>query len=257
MKILYLLPTFLSACSVKAFEPRIFSSNIRQRPKSFEEAFKAIRVPTNTSHPSPLFVAASADEATEWTKKRLHNTAAFRSLALLSALALAGFLSPSALPAKAAASLHLLSFATWFGSVAYTTFVAGITMFKNLPRQMFGKLQAKLFPKYFALGSVTLLLQLITLRGLPLKIKMASTKALSVSFVMTLLNQFYLEPLSTNNMMRRYELEGQDGGKDTDEYKTLKASFGKFHGMSSLTNLIALCGGVAHAVYMAGTLAAV
>jgi ABC-type spermidine/putrescine transport system permease subunit II len=57
------------------------------------------------------------------------------------------------------AVLHTLSFATWFGSVAYTTFVLGITMFKNLPRQTFGKLQAKLFPKYFFLGSVCLVLQ--------------------------------------------------------------------------------------------------
>ena len=256
MKTLSLIITGLAACSVSAFQPRLFSSKTSLRPVSVEDPTKAIRVPT-ASHPSPLFVAASAEEPTEWTKKRLHNTAAFRSLALLGALALAGFSSPSALPAKASASVHLLSFATWFGSVAYTTFVAGITMFKNLPRQTFGKLQAKLFPKYFLLGSITLLLQLITLPSLPATIKMASTKALSLALIMTLANQFYLEPLSTNNMMRRYELEGQAGGKDTDEYKTLKSSFGKFHGMSSLTNLIALCGGVAHAVYLAGTLVAV
>jgi len=29
------------------------------------------------------------------------------------------------------------------------TFVAGLTMFKNMPRQMFGKVLAKIFPKYF------------------------------------------------------------------------------------------------------------
>lgn len=70
---------------------------------------------------------------------------------------------------------------------------------------------------------------------------------------MTLLNQFYLEPKSTENMTERYRLEdaGQD---DTEEYKKLKASFGKFHGMSSLSNLIALCGGVAHAVYLGAAL---
>jgi hypothetical protein len=71
---------------------------------------------------------------------------------------------------------------------------------------------------------------------------------------MTLLNQFYLEPLSTDNMMERYRLEDTPGGKDTDEYKKHKASFGKLHGMSSLTNLIALCAGVVHAVYIASAL---
>lgn len=218
---------------------------------------------------SPLFVASpaaasgdsnnddqskSSSPTEEWTKKRLHNTAAFRSVALLGALAAAGL--TVGVVGHAAAAVHVLSFATWFGSVAYTTFIAGITMFRNLPRQTFGKLQAKLFPKYFALGSITLVLQLITLRSLPVSIQTASTKALLTALAMTLANQFYLEPLSTNNMMRRYELEGNDGGKDTDEYKTLKASFGKFHGLSSLTNLIALCAGVVHAVYVAGTLMA-
>jgi hypothetical protein len=58
-------------------------------------------------------------------------------------------------------------------------------MFKNLPRQVFGKLQAKLLPKYFALGSVTLLLQLITLPSLPAATQKASTKALSLAFAMT------------------------------------------------------------------------
>jgi hypothetical protein len=244
-----------SALSADAFQPR-------------SKALPAQTIPISSSRPSvpstpltvskvlasssPLFASTATDDA-EWTKKRLHNTSAFRSLALLGAGALAGWSSPRLLSAQGSAALHILSFATWFGSVAYTTFIAGITMFKNLPRKVFGKLQAKLFPKYFTLGSVTLLIQLATVQSMP-ALKVASTKALSLALLMTLANQYYLEPKSTNNMMRRYELESEDGGKDTDEYKTLKADFGKFHGMSSLTNLLALCAGVAHAVYLAGEL---
>jgi hypothetical protein len=148
-------------------------------------------------------------ETTEWTKKRLHNTAAFRSLSLLTALTVAGFStnSPLALlPNQAIGSIHVLSFATWFGMVAYTTFVAGITMFKNLPRQTFGRLQARLFPKYFAISSVALVLQLITLKSLSgLKAAEAhnSAKSLAVALIMTLINQFYLEPTSTKNMLER------------------------------------------------------
>lgn len=235
--------------AVSAFQPNNnFLSRVHQRATA-----PILRVP-DQAWQSPLFVASpGADkDATEWTKKRIWNTATFRSAAIL--LALAGLTSSSSLPAHAAATVHLLAFATWFGSVAYTTFIAGITMFKNLPRQTFGKLQGKLFPKYFMLGSVTLILQLVTLPGVA--VKAASTKALGLALAMTLLNQFYLEPASTDNMMRRYELEGLPGGQDSEEYKTLKANFGKFHGMSSLTNLIALCGGVAHAVYLAGSLMA-
>ncbi len=207
---------------------------------------------------SPRMSAVSSEE---WTKPRLHNTATFRTIALLSALLAAGFSSKSPLkllPAQVLGSVHTISFATWFGTVAYTTFVAGITMFKNLPRQTFGKLQAKLFPKYFALSSFTLALQLITLKSLKAmtgKAAHSSAKALGVALLMTLINQFFLEPKSTSNMMERYELEDK-GEQESDRYKTLKANFGKFHGMSSLTNLIGLCAGVAHAVYLSATLVA-
>ena len=37
-------------------------------------------------------------------------------------------------------------------------------MFKNLPRQAFGKIQAKLFPKYFLVSVLTLALQIGTLK---------------------------------------------------------------------------------------------
>jgi hypothetical protein len=95
-----------------------------------------------------------------WTPQRLHNSPLFRSAAILSVLALAGRFTPAKLlSAQTAGTLHVLAFATWFGTTVYTTFIAGITMFKNLPRQTFGTLQSKLFPKYFMLSSVTILLQ--------------------------------------------------------------------------------------------------
>ncbi len=36
-------------------------------------------------------------------------------------------------------------------------------MFKNMPRQMFGRVQAKLFPQYFATATAAVVLQLGTL----------------------------------------------------------------------------------------------
>lgn len=98
-----------------------------------------------------------------WTEPRIHNTRAFRSLALLGALAAAGLSSNSpinkVLSAQSLAALHLFSYSTWFGTMVYTTFILGITVFKNLPRKTFGNLQAKIFPKYFALSSISIVLQ--------------------------------------------------------------------------------------------------
>ena len=114
----------------------------------------------------------ASDVSSSWTEQRIHNTNWFRCSAIVLSIALAGQ-SPlsSALSAQAAATIHLLSFGTWFGTMAYTTFVLGITMFKNLPRQTFGKLQAKLFPKYFLLSTITIMLQvsvlsLVSVKGL-------------------------------------------------------------------------------------------
>lgn len=258
-----LLLLFLLTGSVQSFRSISLSqSNIRPAKSTALRLFGETKRPNYHSVKRSLLVVASAtntsDGTTEWTKPRLHNKAAVRNLALLAVLILAGLSSQSpfnGLPQRVAGIVHLLSFATWFGTVAYTTFVAGITMFQNLPRQTFGKLQAKLFPKYFALSSCLILLQLITLPRLNgvLSSSLKSQMALRIAFIGTVVNQFYLEPQSTNNMMERYQLEDQ-GQAGTDRYQTLKKRFGQFHGLSSLINLIALCAGVVHGTILAAVL---
>lgn len=71
---------------------------------------------------------------------------------------------------------------------------------------------------------------------------------------MTLLNQYLIEPITTKNMMRRYELEESENGTATEEYKELKSKFGKYHGLSSLTNLVALCAAAVHGFYLSAAL---
>ena len=64
------------------------------------------------------------------------------------------------------------------------------------------------------------------------------------------------EPFSTKIMLERYELENKEGGRNTERYKELKATFGKFHGISSLTNLVAMCAGVAYGFVLSSVLKA-
>lgn len=45
----------------------------------------------------------------------------------------------------------MLAFGALFGTVLFNTFFVALTMFKVLPRQMFGRVQALLFPRYFGL----------------------------------------------------------------------------------------------------------
>lgn len=76
-----------------------------------------------------------------------------RGAALFAVVAVGAALSGSV--PKRATSLalsqfgYLLSLAMIIGIANWTTFVFGLVAFKTLPRQTFGLLQAKLFPKYF------------------------------------------------------------------------------------------------------------
>ena len=96
--------------------------------------------------------------------------------------------------------------------------------------------------------------KILTLIAMPDVLSKTSEVSLAIAFFTTLLNLFYLEPKSTRVMFDRYTLE-DDGKRDSDEYSKLAKSFGKLHGMSSLANLVALCGGVVHGVRLASGLA--
>ena len=63
-------------------------------------------------------------------------------LGLLTAAVALAARSTEFVPVQVAAFIHVISWGLWLGSNIWTTFVAGITMFKNLPRQTFGRLQA-------------------------------------------------------------------------------------------------------------------
>eukprot|EP00541_Cyclophora_tenuis_P010112 CAMPEP_0116544744 /NCGR_PEP_ID=MMETSP0397-20121206/2282_1 /TAXON_ID=216820 /ORGANISM="Cyclophora tenuis, Strain ECT3854" /LENGTH=221 /DNA_ID=CAMNT_0004068979 /DNA_START=77 /DNA_END=743 /DNA_ORIENTATION=- len=195
-------------------------------------------------------------DPTNWTPARLHhNSNIFRAAAIVLALVwVSGSPTKSLyMSRKAAATTHILAFGTWFGTMLYTTFVAGITMYRNLPRQTFGKLQSKLFPKYFVLCTISVILQLATVSFMPSALASKATKALGTGLVMTLLNQLWLEPTSTTVMFSRYEIENSDDpqAKESAEYKKLASDFGKYHGMSSLANLVALCAAFVHGFYIA------
>eukprot|EP00752_Nemacystus_decipiens_P008017 g7164.t1 len=145
---------------------------------------------------------------------------------------------------------HILAYAAWMGSTVWTTFVAGITMMRNLPRQTFGKLQSKLFPAYFQLNFAAIS-AIFIIRGCPLWTRAGVT--LLVSLTTTLLNLVLLEPKSTSIMFKRYKLE-DERMKDGDEYKSLGAKFGLYHGLSSFANLGALIGSFVYAWELASML---
>jgi len=78
------------------------------------------------------------------------NTPWARALGVAAATAGVAF-STTAMPSQGAHFLHLITYAIWLGTNVWNSFFVGLTMFKNMPRQTFGRVQSKLFPMYFAL----------------------------------------------------------------------------------------------------------
>jgi hypothetical protein len=200
-------------------------------------------------------------DPTNWVEPAAHNKTSFRILAIAAAVCV-GACTTDVISAKWGAFVHLVAFATWFGSNFWTTFIGGITMYKNLPRQTFGRLQSHLFPKYFQLSAVTILTSLVTLRSFSAGVVIAKPIyiTLAVSLVATLLNLLWLEPCATKVMFARYKMENLQAADKKEEPGTdgeiskLKKEFGKLHGISSAINLVALCGSVSHAFWLAAKL---
>ena len=67
---------------------------------------------------------------------KLHLCSQVRLIAVSAAVLAAARFSPAYLSSKALGFVHLLAFGTFLGTNIWTTFVAGLTMFKNLPRQV-------------------------------------------------------------------------------------------------------------------------
>ena len=174
----------------------------------------------------------------------------------LGALAIAVVLSAgSALGGGAAGAVaaHALAWGTQLGTTIYTTFFAGILMFKNLPRQTFGKLQSHLFPAYFSIIAATLFIQAATLALSPAGLAKPQAISLGVGLLSTLANLLWAEPAATESMFKRYALENAPAAsRDEAAISGLKKEFGKLHGLSSLFNLAALIACVSHGVWLSG-----
>ena len=209
-------------------------------------------IPTTTA--TTLQVSAAADDPTGsaekkqvWIEPAFHNKLSVRLMMIVAGVALAAKGANFALPKNVATFFHLLFFGANLGSVLYTSFVLGIVMIKQLPRQIFGRLQSKLFPIYFAWSCFSLGVQLLT--GNVMGLNKTAMQWLGVSLAAALANALYLEPASTRVMFARYALD-KEGKTDSPEYKALAKKFGAFHGASSLINLIVVVGGFVHAYFL-------
>ncbi|KXZ48274.1 hypothetical protein GPECTOR_29g51 [Gonium pectorale] len=214
---------------------------------------------TTTTTTTPATPAVNENFTGDMLKPSVVNTPVVRALSVLGAVAAVSATS-AVLPSAFGAFLHVTAYAVLLGAQLWNTFFVGITMFKNLPRQTFGKLQAKMFPQYFALTAGANLLALGTLYLAGAAATAPGTRALvalAVSLAGLLANWLYLEPICTGLMFQRYDIENlpEKTDADKDRIAALYKQFGKWHGISSLVNLVSFCVVVAHGWFLATLLA--
>jgi hypothetical protein len=186
------------------------------------------------------------------------NTPWARAIGVAAATAGVAF-STTAMPAQGAHFLHLITYAIWLGTNVWNSFFVGLTMFKNMPRQTFGRVQSKLFPMYFALttgANLVLLGSLYLAKGGFAAAPANAVTTLAVAAAASVGNWLFIEPVATKLMFQRYDIENKPNKTDADQanIKSLYKQFGKWHGISSLNNLVVLASAVAYGWALAGRL---
>ncbi|CAI5494796.1 unnamed protein product [Closterium sp. Naga37s-1] len=204
------------------------------------------------------------------------------------------FLSPTAFAALRFA--HVLCCSVALGASVWVTFFAGVIMFRHLPRHTFGSIQGRLFPAYFRLVALCSALSALALKlTLNPTAESAASGAgglqqvqlllLLAALGAALLNLLLFEPITTKIMRERHRIvkeawigneEGPSRNREKDagigqevglsrnrevartnkELAAVNRRFGMWHGMSSLSNLVALCSLGAHAWFLSQQLPA-
>uniref|UniRef100_A0A0B8RWP1 Transmembrane protein 205 n=1 Tax=Philothamnus irregularis TaxID=1899461 RepID=A0A0B8RWP1_9SAUR len=161
--------------------------------------------------------------------------------------------------------LFLLS--TAWGMQIWVTFIAGFVLFRTVSRHTFGLVQGKLFPFYFytLLGCTFLNLAIFAAYHPRELLSTRETVQITLFFICLILiatNASWFSQVTTKTMLKMQEIEkehglGQEVGnsgqreayqllKEKDsKYRHLRQKFFKFHGLSSLCNLVCvICTGV-------------
>jgi len=164
-------------------------------------------------------------------------------------------------------ALYMTLFSWLFGQTIYQTFIGGVIAHRALTKHTFAALQSRTFPTYFASSALLsgICLGLWTKANkdaifenyLSFKTPETLHSYLLVSVVgLSLVNWLWVGP-ETNKVIRtRQRLERAEGKMYSDpgvstKMKELNAEFSRWHGISSLANLIVVLALIYHGLWIA------
>ncbi|KAM8844381.1 transmembrane protein 205 isoform 1-T2 [Spinachia spinachia] len=176
-------------------------------------------------------------------------------------------------PADLVKVLHLLVLSFSWGMQSWVSFIAGFALVRQVTRHTFGLVQSKLFPVYFycLLGSNVVSLAVYAVYHPKVLLDWQEGVQMLLYFAALLtagLNALWLGPAATVVMFQMREVEEEHGLGDQiglgsqreayaklreqdPKYRAYKGTFGRYHGLSNLCNLIGFICTTANLIYTA------
>lgn len=167
------------------------------------------------------------------------------------------------------AMIHLGSFTAQYGTQLWVTLVAGLTMFYNLPRHMFGQVQSRLFPMFFLWSLVTSAVSFSTFVSLhPYdtweKPHAVQAMCMMTGFLVAAVNSLVVAPLIVRNMVAAFNMEVEAGLRDVigyadmsemkkknPQYAACYRVFRRCHGVSGMLTVLSLVANTVQLYYIA------
>lgn len=169
--------------------------------------------------------------------------------------------------------LHLLVLSFSWGMQVWVSFIAGFVLVQRVTRHTFGLVQSKLFPVYFycLLGSTIFSLAVYAVYHPRELLDWHESVQMGMYFMALVtagLNGQWFGPAVTEVMFQMREVEKEHGlgeqvglGSQKEEfaklreqdpkYRALKSTFGRYHGLSSLCNLVGFICTTTNLIYTA------
>jgi len=135
---------------------------------------------------------------------------------------------------------YRLAIACWVGGTSLFTFVLTPTIFKVYNRDMAGGFVGVLFPGYFRWGLVCGVIALVTIFiSSTVKHKTIAAVIIAVMLAITSVQTFVIEPKAAALKQEIPSFEA------TPQNDPLRVRFRKLHGVSAVSNLAVIGGGIA------------
>jgi len=135
--------------------------------------------------------------------------------------------------------LYRLAVACWAGGASLFTFILTPTIFKSFNRDMAGGIVGVLFSGYFRWGLACGVIALVTLFFSATKHRTASGIIIAIMLAITLVQAFVIEPKAAALKKEIPSFE------TTPVDHPLRVQFRKLHGVSAVSNLAIIGGGIA------------